>query len=344
MNKELYIQRCFDLSQQGAAGASPNPMVGAVLVHDNEIIGEGFHEKHGYSHAEVHALKSVPLTKHLQIPESTLYVSLEPCCIVGNTPACSDLIMSKKIKNVVYSVSDPTPGVDGTSKKILQKAGVNVESEVLTKEGNSVIDIRRTWVKKQRPYVILKFAQSADGFIGKQEEQVWLSNSLAKIVSHKWRSRANAILVGTNTAQTDDPALTNRLYSGTSPLRIVIDKQLKLTKDLQLFDQKEPTWVFTEKKDLKSIENLNYYSVDKEENYVTRICQELYDAKKGVLLVEGGAKLLQSFIDQGYWDEIRIFKTPVVLGDGIEAPTFSGKPGQHLKIRENRIEQWLNKD
>jgi len=341
MNKKLFLQRCFDLAQQGVADAPPNPMVGAVLVHQNEIIGEGFHAKFGEGHAEVAALKSVTEANLKKIQESTLYVSLEPCCIVGNTPACSDLIIRKNIKNVVYSVSDPTPAVNGSSKNILKTAGCNVESDLLPDIGNNIIKTRAAWVNKQRPYIILKYAESADGFIGKKDKQVWLSNNIAKIVSHKWRSEVSAILVGTNTVATDDPALTNRLYSGNSPTRIIIDKQLKLSKDLQVFNQKENTWVFTEQEGTESKHNLAFIPVEKGTDFIKAICQKMHAENKGVLLVEGGQKLLQSFIDAGYWDEARIFKTPVVLGDGIPAPRFSGQLIKQIQLKDNVLQKWL---
>ncbi|MFT4663243.1 MAG: diaminohydroxyphosphoribosylaminopyrimidine deaminase [Polaribacter sp.] len=344
MEKKLYLQRCFDLAQQGVADAPPNPMVGAVLVHQDEIIGEGFHAKFGEGHAEVAALKSVTNANKEKIKKSTLYVSLEPCCIVGNTPACSDLIIRQNIKNIVYSVSDPTPAVNGSSKKILKSAGCTVESDLLPNIGNNIIKTRAVWVNKQRPYIILKYAESADGFIGKRDKQVWLSNNISKIVSHKWRSEVSAILVGTNTVKTDDPALTNRLYSGKSPTRIFIDKQLKLTTKLQVFNQEENTWVFTEQKAVESKPNLQYIPVEKGKDFITAICQKMHANNKGVLLVEGGQKLLQSFIDADCWDEARIFKTPVVLGTGIAAPRFSGRMIKQIRLKDNVLQQWLREE
>jgi diaminohydroxyphosphoribosylaminopyrimidine deaminase / 5-amino-6-(5-phosphoribosylamino)uracil reductase len=341
MNEELYLKRCFDLAKQGVYGAAPNPLVGALVLFHNNIIGEGYHARFGGDHAEVVALKSIVATKQLQIPESTLFVSLEPCCTTGNTPACTDLIHKKGIKKVLFSVKDPTPSVNGRGKEILEKWGCLVQDNILPEQGKELIKARTIWVSQQRPYIILKYAESADGFIGQHGKQVWLSNNIAKVLSHKWRAEASAVLVGTNTAATDNPSLNTRLYPGSDSIRIVIDRKLVLTSDLQIFNQQQMTWVFTDQKAPDAVDNLRYFQVKQGLDYITAICQEMYQQQKGILLVEGGSLLLQSFINAGIWDEIRLFKTPVVLAEGIPSPAFKGVLKQRIKLKDNYVEQWV---
>jgi diaminohydroxyphosphoribosylaminopyrimidine deaminase / 5-amino-6-(5-phosphoribosylamino)uracil reductase len=341
MNEELYIKRCFDLAKQGVYGAAPNPLVGALVLFHNNIIGEGYHARFGGDHAEVVALKSIVATKQLQIPESTLFVSLEPCCTIGNTPACTDFIRKNGIKKVLFSVKDPTPAVNGRGKEILEKLGCVVQDNLLSAQGKELIKARTVWVNQQRPYIILKYAESADGFIGQRDKQVWLSNNIAKVLSHKWRAEASAILLGTNTTATDNPSGNTRLYPGSDPIRIVIDRKLVLTSDLQIFNQQQMSWIFTDQKAPDTVENLRYFQVEQGRDYITAICQEMYQQQKGILLVEGGAQLLQSFINAGTWDELRIFKTPLVLGEGIPSPTFTGALRQRLKLKDNYVEQWI---
>lgn len=223
-----FLRRCFDLAKLGAGNVSPNPMVGAVLVHQGRIIGEGFHSHYGGPHAEVEAVRSVSPSDQSLIRESTLYVSLEPCCVHGRTPPCTNLILDMGIPRVVISNLDESPGVNGKGIRLLEEAGVEVHTHVLEDEGLPYSRIRNTFVRNRRPYIVLKYARSADGFLGRENESVWLTNGISKRLVHKWRSEVDAILVGTQTLRVDDPGLTNRLYFGKSPIRLVLDREASL--------------------------------------------------------------------------------------------------------------------
>lgn len=322
MQDEIYIRRCFDLAKLGRGSTTPNPTVGAVIVYQDRIIGEGYHQRYGGAHAEVNAVASVrpenlPLLKH-----STLYCSLEPCSIFGKTPPCTDLIIRHEIPRVVLSYIDHTPGVDGLGVNKLRKAGVEVKLNVLSEEGQRLSASRNTFVKLGRPYVILKFAMSQDGYIApEQEQQLWLTNSFSKRLVHKWRSEIDAILVGTNTAAWDNPQLTNRLFFGSSPTRLVIDRNLRLPSSLSLFDGSTTTYVYS-LRDVHStaVPGLSYIKLVPEVSTAKQILAHLAVNKKITLMVEGGAAILQEFIDQDLWDEIRLFQAPVNIGKGIKAP------------------------
>lgn len=326
MQDKFYIKRCFDLAQLGKGSTSPNPTVGAVIVHENRIIGEGYHQRYGGPHAEVNAVRSVrpkdlPLLKH-----STIYCSLEPCSIFGKTPPCTDLIIRHKIPKVVLSYIDHTPGVDGLGVEKLRKAGIEVILNVLRKEGQRISAARNTFVKLGRPYVILKFAISQDGFIApNNRKQLWLTNSFSKRLVHKWRSEIDAILVGTNTAAWDDPQLTNRLFYGSSPTRLVIDRNLRLPASLALLDGSVPTYIYTAKNiEGSSIADLQHITLSPDLSTAQQILDHLANIKKITLMVEGGAILLQEFLDQDLWDEIRFFQSPKLISEGIKAPTIPG--------------------
>jgi diaminohydroxyphosphoribosylaminopyrimidine deaminase/5-amino-6-(5-phosphoribosylamino)uracil reductase len=236
MDHTRYMQRCFDLAYLGAGKVSPNPMVGAVLVHQNQIIGEGFHTGYGQPHAEVEAVRSVREEDKPLLSESTLYVSLEPCCFRGKTPACTSLILEKNIPKVVISVKDFTPEVAGKGVAILKEAGVEVITGILEEEGKKVAAIRNHIVQQHRPFVLLKYARSADGYLSKKGQSTWLTNPLSKRWVHQWRKETDAIMVGTETAMMDNPCLTTRYFQGASPIRVVLDRQGRLPHDLHLFD------------------------------------------------------------------------------------------------------------
>lgn len=325
---EIMMQRCFDLAALGAGQVKTNPLVGAVLVHEGRIIGEGAHRKYGEAHAEVNAVNNVKASDRPFIKASTLYVSLEPCCFFGKTPACTNLIIKQKIPKVIISCLDDTPEVNGKGVKILQKAGVEVITGVLEAQGKQLLRTRTTIVTKNRPYIILKFAQTQNGFMGKENEQIWISNSLSKRLVHKWRSEVDAILVGTNTAILDNPRLTNRLYFGTSPLRIVLDRQSRIPQSHHLLDSKQATLVVTEKPNEKTSDNLSYLTLKFDDSLLENLATHLVKNKVGNLLVEGGAQLLQSFLDQGLWDEIRMFQSRQLVSEGIKAPVI---PFGHAK-------------
>jgi diaminohydroxyphosphoribosylaminopyrimidine deaminase/5-amino-6-(5-phosphoribosylamino)uracil reductase len=344
MDDNHYMRRCFELARQGAGYVSPNPMVGAVLVHEDHIIGEGFHQAYGQAHAEVNTISSVkPEQAHL-IPKSTLYVSLEPCCIFGRTPPCTNLIIDQKIPRVVISTLDETPEVSGKGVKILEEAGVEVVTGVLEEEGRQLAAIRNTFVSKNRPYIILKYAVSNNGvFAPLPARQLWLSNQYSKRLVHRWRMETDAILVGTNTALTDKPSLTNRLYFGPSPIRIVIDRDLALEKDAALFNKATRTIFFTRKevKD-KNTDHLQYIQIDFQDDLPGQIISKLAEQKITSLLIEGGAMTLESFINANLWDEARILVSDKWISNGIPAPDLQLPPVKRVTLDTDRLEVYKN--
>lgn len=305
-----FMQRCIQLARCGEAGAAPNPMVGAVIVCDGRIIGEGFHRRCGGPHAEVNAINSVR-EKHL-LTRSTIYVSLEPCAHYGKTPPCADLIIETGIKRVVVGCTDPFAKVNGLGIKKLQDAGCEVQVGVLEEECRELNRRFFTFHQKHRPWITLKWAQSKDGFIGKQERIVF-SNALTQTLVHRLRALHQAILVGTNTALLDNPTLTTRYWPGPNPLRLTIDHHNTLPPTLHLRDGSIPTVIYTK----ESIEG---------------ILADLYSRGIQSLLVEGGAKLLQSFIDKGLWDEARLETAPFCLGEGVSAPILKD---EQLESKQN---------
>jgi diaminohydroxyphosphoribosylaminopyrimidine deaminase / 5-amino-6-(5-phosphoribosylamino)uracil reductase len=333
-DNEKYMHRCLQLARQGAGTVAPNPMVGAVLVYENKIIGEGYHQQYGQAHAEVNCINSVDLENKLQIEKSTLYVSLEPCAHFGKTPPCADLIVKSKIPNVVVACRDSFGEVDGKGIEKLQVAGISVTTGVLEKEALALNKRFFTFHNQQRPYIILKWAQTADGRIaGNNGERFFISNQFTNRLVHQWRSEEAAIMVGTNTALKDDPALTTRLYSGKHPLRIVIDMELKLPPSLKLFDGAVETIVFNTQKHEEG-DMLSFYQIDKNEKIIPQILHALYHLKIQSVIIEGGAKLLQSFIDENLWDEARVITNTVMkIGEGISAPEIQNKQ----LIQENNL-------
>ena len=314
---EKYMRRCIQLARNGRCGAPPNPMVGAVIVHQGGIIGEGYHAKCGQAHAEVNAIRSVRRPELL--PEATLYVSLEPCAHYGKTPPCADLIVEKGIKRIVIGCQDPFPKVDGRGIEKLRQAGREVVVGVLEAECRELISRFIIFHTRKRPYITLKWAQSADGYIdrrrGENETPVQLSNACTQMLVHKQRAEHTAIMVGTDTARMDNPHLDVRVWAGSQPVRVVVDSKHRLTAGLHLFDGSQPTLTY---------DTQNLFD----------ILADLYSRGLQSLLVEGGAKLLQSFMDAGLWDEIVVEEAPVCLGDGVEAPVLpkhlAGKREEHF--------------
>lgn len=305
MNHELkYMYRCIQLAKCGETGAPPNPMVGAVVVCNGRIIGEGFHRRCGGPHAEVNAINSV--TDKRLLSQSTIYVSLEPCAHYGKTPPCADLIIQSKIPRVVIGCADPFAKVNGLGIKKLQDAGCEVKVGVLESECLELNHKFFTFHQKHRPWIILKWAQSKDGFIGACDttKRIQFSNALTQTLVHRLRARSGAILVGTRTAILDNPTLTTRYWTGANPLRLTIDRKGCLPENLHLLDGSTPTVIYTQ----ESIEE---------------ILNDLYNKNIQSLIVEGGTCLLQSFIDAGLWDEARIETSPACIGQGTVAPKLS---------------------
>ena len=320
-NDEKYMMRCIQLAQNGKLGAAPNPMVCAVVVCDGRIIGEGYHAKCGEAHAEVNAINSVKDESLLR--RSTLYVSLEPCAHYGKTPPCAKLIVSKGIPKVVIGCQDPFSKVAGKGIEILKQAGCEVVVGVLEKACQDLNKAFFTVQLKHRPFITLKWAQSADGFMDVERndgEPVKLSSPLTQLIAHKRRAEHQAIIVGTQTARLDNPSLNVRDWCGPQPLRIVIDKDLTLPRHLHLFDGSQPTLVVTEKNE--TIAGAMTLQVDFNQSILPQLMEELQRRNIQSLLVEGGSKLLQSFIDEGLWDEAYVEHCPQVLGHGILSPSL----------------------
>lgn len=320
---EIYIRRCIQLAKQGRCGVSPNPMVGAVIVHHDTIIGEGYHVRCGSAHAEVNAIASVRNPELLK--ESTLYVSLEPCSHHGKTPPCADLIVSKKIPRVVVGCVDPSAKVAGKGIDKLRQAGCEVRVGVLEDECRALIAAFTTVNLFQRPFVMLKWAQSADGFIDASRDEghpVKLSTDESLMTMHKRRAEVDAIMVGTRTAALDNPSLSVRYWHGSSPMRLVLDASLELPVTLNLFDGTAPTRVYTFRADYPTLPNVEYVVLDESYSLLSQVMHDLQQIKIQSLMVEGGRQLLQSFIDSGMWDEAWVERSRVRIGSGVEAPTI----------------------
>lgn len=303
---------------------APNPMVGAVLVHEGRIIGEGFHQVYGQAHAEVNCIASVKEEDRPLIPQSTLYVSLEPCSHFGKTPPCADLIIKHKIPRVVVGMADPFPQVSGRGIAALRAAGIEVEENVLKEECTELNKRFIGFHTRHRPYMVLKWAQSANGQMARADRARFaISNELSRRLVHKWRSEEAAILVGTNTAFFDDPELTTRFWHGEHPMRLVIDTQLRLPASLKLFNKEVRTMVFNYLKHEEG-EKLSYYQITNDVSLVHQVVHALYQMNIQSVLVEGGAKLLQSFIDADMWDEARIITNEsMVLAAGVPSPAIA---------------------
>lgn len=323
MDEEKYIKRCIELAKNGRQNAAPNPMVGAVIVCDGHIIGEGYHIRCGEAHAEVNAIRSVKDESLLK--RSTIYVSLEPCSHYGKTPPCADLIIEKQIPRIVIGCQDPFSEVAGRGIQKLRNANRDVTVGVLEEECKHLIRRFITFNMLHRPFITLKWAESADMFIDLERtggKPFVLSSPLTAMLVHKKRAEADAIMVGRRTALLDDPSLTVRNWYGKNPTRIVLDHSLSLPHTLQLFDGKVPTLVFTDK-DHPDETNISYISIDFTQNILPQVMEALFERKIQSLLVEGGALLHQSFIDAGLWDEIYVERHPAKLYSGVKAPVIS---------------------
>ncbi len=318
----IYLQRAMELAALGAGKVSPNPMVGCVIVHNDTIIGEGWHQIYGGPHAEVNAVNSVKNKSLLQ--ESTVYVNLEPCSHFGKTPPCADLLIKNRVKRVVVSNLDYNPVVSGRGMAKLREAGIVVEDGLHSAEGKILNKRFFTFHTEKRPYVILKWAETADGFIARKDfDSKWISNELSRKMVHKWRSEEDAILVGANTAFYDNPQLNVRDWSGKNPLRLVMDRYLRLSGNLNLFSDSGRTIVYNL---LKNEEQGNTIFVKVEEqNLLINILEDLYSRNILSVIVEGGAQILNQFMLQNLWDEARVFKSSASFGSGIEAPRIKGE-------------------
>ena len=315
------MQRALELARLGLGNVSPNPMVGCVIVKDDKIIGEGYHEQYGGPHAEVNAVQAVK--DQSLLPQSTAYVTLEPCSHFGKTPPCADLLVRHQVKRVVICNEDPNPLVAGQGIERLRNAGIEVEIGLLREEGRVLNRRFFTAFEKKRPYVILKWAETADGFVARENyDSKWISNTYSRQLVHKWRAEEDAILVGTNTARYDNPSLTTRNWKGKNPVRFFIDRTLELDKGMHLMDGTVPTYCFTEGEG-ENRQNLTF--IQQEQIVPEAILASISELKIQSLIIEGGSGLLNSFIERGLWDEARVFIAPHTFGKGIAAPHISGE-------------------
>ncbi len=338
-NHEDYIARCIELAKNGIGTTYPNPMVGSVIVYNGEIIGEGWHQKAGEPHAEVNAIRSVKDPSLLD--KATIYVSLEPCSHFGKTPPCCDLIIKNKIPNVVIGTVDSNIKVAGNGIKRLQESGANVLVGILEKECYELNQRFFTFHEKKRPYIILKWAETQDGFIAplQKEEQkpVWITNLNSRQLVHKWRTEEQAILVGTQTVIDDNPKLNARDWEGNNPIRVVIDQNHRIPKTAHVFDDQIKTIVFSNKKSTPSIENTFFEVIDFQQNIAQQIADKLFQHQIQSVIVEGGAQTLQTFIDANLWDEARVFIGNCTFEKGVKAPIMNTSPFKKEKIGTDEL-------
>lgn len=335
------MQRALELAANGQGYASPNPMVGCVLVHNKQIIGEGWHQQYGGPHAEVNAVRSVKNPELLT--EATAYVSLEPCSHWGKTPPCANLLIEHKIKEVVVCNTDSNPLVAGGGLQLLSEAGVNIRWGILEEEGRWLNRRFFTFMEKQRPYIILKWAQTADGYMARANfDSKWISNPFARKLVHQWRAQEDAILVGRQTVQYDNPQLNVRNWpaTGQDPVRVIIDRQLQLSDSFHVFDKQIQTLCYNLKKS-EERKGLSFIKLD-EQSFLSEMLQDLH--KRGIqsVLIEGGPALLELLLAKGLWDEARIFTAPKTFGEGLQAPRSKGKLWKSQQIFEDRLDVFVN--
>lgn len=341
MKHEFYIRRCIELAQKALGKTYPNPMVGSVIVHNGKIIGEGYHQKAGEPHAEINAINSVE-NKDL-LKESTIYVSLEPCAHYGKTPPCALKIVETGFKKVVIGAMDSHDKVNGKGKKIIQDAGIEVVSGVLEEECLALNKRFFTYHEKNRPYIILKWAESADRFMDKDFQPTQISNSLTKQFVHQLRSDEHSILIGTMTALRDNPSLTTREVKGRNPIRILIDIDLKVPQDYHIFNNESETLVFNSLRDDES-GNVKFIKTSRE-NFIENLLKKLHERQIQSVIIEGGSLVLQQFIDADLWDESIIIKNKnLLLENGTKAPKFNKTPFKEENFQDNSIEFYLNKN
>lgn len=340
-NDIQFIHRTLELAENGMGRVSPNPMVGCVIVHEGKIIGEGWHKEYGQPHAEVNAVESVERKELLA--ESTAYVSLEPCSHWGKTPPCANLLIEHKLKEVVVCNTDPNPLVAGSGLQRLREAGIITRYGILEMEGRWLNRRFFTFMEKKRPYIILKWAQTADGFMARSNfDSKWISNPFSRRLVHKWRSEEPAIMVGRQTVQYDDPQLNVRNFpvEGRDPVRVIIDRMLELKGTYKVLDKQQPTICYNLIMDQEQ-DNLRYVKLEEKE-FLQQLMHDLYQRKLQSVIVEGGARLLELLMERGLWDEARIFTAEKTFGEGFHAPRPKGKLWQSIPVLTDRLDIFVN--
>jgi len=347
MVDEFYIKRCLELASLAIGNVSPNPMVGCVIIHNGKIIGEGYHQKYGEAHAEPNAVKSVierfGVEAETLLRESTAYVNLEPCAHFGKTPPCADLFVKHQLKKVVIGNRDPFSGVDGKGIEKLKNAGIEVISGILDDECREFNRRFFTRIQKQRPYIILKWAETANGYFAtKDGHQKWISGALAKRLAHQWRTEEDAILVGKQTAIMDNPQLTAREWPGKNPIRLVIDKNLQVPQSNHIYNADAKTIIFNEvKTDVAG--NIHYIQMEDMHFYLAqKIAFQLYLMDVQSVIVEGGAKILTQFLDTNLWDEARIFSSAGRWDDGVPSPVINGHLKEQIQVGSDKLSIYKN--
>lgn len=337
---EQYMLRCIQLAHQAAGYTAPNPMVGAVLVCNDEIIGEGYHQRYGEAHAEVNCIgEAIQNGQAGKLQQSILYVSLEPCAHFGKTPPCTDLIIKHKIPKVVIGCLDPFVEVDGKGIEKLKAAGIDVTVDILKQECKELNKRFFTFHEQHRTYIVLKWAQTKNKRINNSSsERFLISNEITNRLVHQWRSEEASILVGTNTALMDNPQLTSRYFNGKQPVRLVLDKELKMPSSANLMNDEAPTIIFNCHQHSNEGQP-RYYKIINDASAVHQIIHALYEQKIQSVLVEGGAQLLQSFIDEGMWDEARVITNDeLIVDNGLAAPVLHNAIEYHKqKIMNDTI-------
>jgi diaminohydroxyphosphoribosylaminopyrimidine deaminase / 5-amino-6-(5-phosphoribosylamino)uracil reductase len=331
---EVFMRRSLELAELGRGSVSPNPLVGSVIVHNSKIIGEGWHKKFGEPHAEVNAVNSV-MDKNL-LRESTVYVNLEPCSHMGKTPPCADMLIANGVQKVVIANLDSNPLVSGEGVRKLRSAGIEVTTGILDKAGHELNKRFFTFMEKHRPYIVLKWAETADGFIARENyDSKWISNEYSRQLAHKWRSEEDAILVGAKTVAHDNPQLNVRDWAGRDPIRVVFDRFLRLDQKLHVFNKKQKTILYNV---LKHEEHPNLILARVEdEDFVSNVIKDLFKRNIQSVLVEGGATTLNLFIERNLWDEARIFQSPRLFEKGIPAPMLHGRLQESTPIHADTL-------
>ncbi len=345
MSAETYMLRCIDLAQRAKGHTAPNPMVGAVLVHSDRIIGEGWHHYYGADHAEINCLKNVSEgDKHL-VPEATMYVNLEPCAHYGITPPCANRLAEESIKKVVIANKDPFEKVSGLGIEILKKGGVDVETGILENEGLWTNRRFFCFHNQKRPYIILKWAQTNDGFIAPADRsRLQITSAESMQLSHKWRTEEGAIMVGAQTAQLDNPRLTARLWPGKQPLRIVLDRKLELPHTHHVFDNAAATWIINERQEILE-GNVHAIQLKFDDTLLRQLLHKLYETRILSVIIEGGASLLKSFIEASLWDEARVFTGSQALNDGVSAPDLiNSNTAFDMQVGPDRLAVFVNRN